>query len=194
MLRWASLLICVAVLPAAFGQSGWGTRADGTPVTRLDSLGSKVVVLFFVASDCPISNRTFPEMQRLREEFASRGVTFWYVYPNQGETAADVAAHQASFDPRGVALLAPGPELVRLTHAVATPEVSLLRLDGKANWIAAYTGKIDNRYVRFGQERTQVTAHYAEDAIQAVLAGRTPATPVGSPVGCAIINPGVSRR
>ena len=42
---------------------------DGRPVTQLAPPGSRAVVLFFAASDCPISNRYVPEMQRLTRQF-----------------------------------------------------------------------------------------------------------------------------
>ncbi len=193
MVTRAALLACLVLAPVALAQLAWGTRPDGTAVTQLGAPGAKAVALFFVASDCPVSNRTFPEMQHLREEFTKAGVTFWYVYPNENEKAGEVMAHQGSFDPSGAPMLSPGPDLVRLTHAVATPEVSILRRD-RDGWVPAYTGRIDNRYVRFGKERTQVTEHYAKRAIEAVLAGKTPAAPVGSPVGCAIMNPGARSR
>ena len=180
-------------LPSALAQRSWGTRADGTAVASLAGPQAKAVVLFFVASDCPISPRMFPDMKRLREELERDGTVFWYVYPNGTETLGGVAAHQASFDAHGSALVSRGPDLVRLAHAVATPEVAVLRADGHGRWTAAYTGRIDNRYISFGRERTEVTEHYAERAIEAVLAGKQPAAPVGRPVGCAIMNPGASR-
>ena len=194
MLEKAILTLCLLCTQVAFAQQSWGTRPNGSQVTSLADPATRVVVLFFVASDCPVSNRTFPEMQRLREKFAFAGASFWYVYPNQGEKAIDVAAHQASFDAHGAAMLSPGPELVRLVHAVATPEVSVLEPNGTGGWHPVYTGRVDNRYVRLGLERTQVTERYAEQAIQAALAGHHPSAPVGGPVGCAILNPGVARR
>ena len=174
---------------AAAGQS-WGVRVGGEVLPELAPAGVKAVVLFFVASDCPVSNREFPEMRRLREEFAGRGVRTWFVYPNTYEKAAEIAAHQRAFDAGGEALQDPAGALVRLTHAVATPEMAVL-VPAENGWRVVYAGKINNRYVRLGLERPAATEFYGEEALTAVVAGKAPKAAVGAPVGCAIVNPGV---
>src|SRR6478672_8191808 len=42
----------------------------------------KPTVFFFVSTDCPISNRYAPEIQRLAGEFSTNGVNSWLVYPD----------------------------------------------------------------------------------------------------------------
>lgn len=185
------LCTILAPLTANAGQH-WGVQLDGTPLSSLGAPETKAVVLFFVATDCPISNRTFPEMQRLREEFAVRGVRIWYVYPNTTEHRDEIVAHQHAFDAPGEPLEDPEGTLVHLSHAVATPEMTVLIPD-RNGWRPVYTGRIDNRFVRIGLERPAITEHFGEEAIEAVLAGRLPRPPSGQAVGCAIINPGVGR-
>lgn len=75
MLRVALSFVLCLIVTAAFGQGA---------LDRVAVPGARAVVLFFVASDCPVSNRTFPEMKRVRESFASQGVVVRYVYPNVG--------------------------------------------------------------------------------------------------------------
>ena len=130
-------------------------------------------------------------MGRLREEFSARGVRTWFVYPNAEERPSDIQAHQNAFDPHGEALLDPAGSLVRLSGARVTPQVVVLIPDPRAGWRPVYAGRIDDRYLRLGVERPFVTQHFGEDAVRAVLAGRSPAAPVGTPTGCAIMNPGV---
>jgi hypothetical protein len=182
MLRRAlfmSLIVAmVLMLPA-------GLPAQSRP---LAAAGTKAVVLFFVATDCPVSNRTFPEMRRLREEFAGQRVRFWFVYPNEGETAAAIAEHQKEFDAGGETWVDAKGELVALTHARVTPEVAVLVPAGAA-WRRVYVGRVDDRYVRLGLQRPQATEHFAEQAIQAVLHGQPVPPATGTPVGCAIMNP-----
>lgn len=165
----------------------WGVLLGRGPLATLTPGGGRVVVLYFVATDCPVSNRMFPEMRRLRQEFQGRGVRFWYVYPNTSENDLDIAQHQQAFDDRGTAVTDPAGSLVRLAGAVATPEMAVLVPEGK-NWRPVYAGRIDDRYVRLGLERPAATEHFGEDAIRAVLAGRAPAPATGHPVGCAIMN------
>src|ERR1700733_7685494 len=54
---------------------------DGRPVTQLAPAGSRAVVLFFAASDCPVSNRYIPEIQRLTRQFEPSGAGFGLFIP-----------------------------------------------------------------------------------------------------------------
>ena len=183
-----SLALSLATLPSwARERPTYGVGTDGRKVNSLAAPGTKAVVLFFVATDCPISNRTFPEMKRLREEFASRGARFWFVYPNKGEQTQQVAHHQAAYDVGGEAVLDVAGTLVEISGARVTPEVSVLVPGGAAGWRPAYTGRIDDRYVRIGEERPQATAHFAEQALNAVLSGGHVETATGVSVGCGIM-------
>jgi hypothetical protein len=126
-------------------------------------------------------------MQRVRQELAAQGVTFWFVYPNAGEKPEVVAEHQSAFG-GGDALLDPAGKLVALTNARVTPEAAVLVASGFA-WKPVYAGRIDDRYARLGTERQQVTEHFAERAIEEVLRSQAVLPATGSPVGCAIVNP-----
>ena len=129
-------------------------------------------------------------MHRLREEFAGKGFRFWFVYPNTTEHADGIAKHQAAYDAGGEPLQDPAGALVRLSHAVATPEMVVLVPHGQS-WRPVYAGRLDDRYVRLGLERPSVSQHFGEEALRAVLAGHLPRPADGAPVGCAILNPGV---
>ncbi len=187
----SALLFAVLGLavPAAESPHVFGMRPDGTPVTQLaaGSPETKVLVLFFVASDCPISNRTFPEMRRLREEYQRRGAAFWYVYPNRGEQQQEVRTHQQAFDAGGEAVLDLSGEMTKLARARVTPEVSVLLPTPAHSWTPVYTGRIDDRYVRLGVERPAATQHFAERAVAQALRGAPVEPATGSPVGCGII-------
>jgi hypothetical protein len=54
-------------------------------------------VLIFVRTDCPITNRYAPELARLAQEFASRGVEFWLIYPDASETESAIAQHKLEY-------------------------------------------------------------------------------------------------
>ena len=193
MPRWVLLLVAMVVLTCwSQERPVYGVRVDGQRVTALGGPGTKTVALFFVASDCPISNRTFPEMKRVREEFAGRGVRFWFVYPNEGEKATEVKAHQDAYDSGGEAVLDVDGALVRLAGAKVTPEVSVLVQEGDG-WKVVYTGRVDDRYVRIGVERPQATEHFAERVLTSVLDGKLVEKASGEPVGCGIVSAGASK-
>ncbi len=187
-LRWGTVALAGFLPIAVFGQ--YGSRPDGERLARLAAPGTKAVALFFVASDCPVSNRTFPEMKRVREEFSARGIAVWFVYPNTVERASDVAEHQRDFDAGGEVILDPAGDLVRLSGARVTPEISILVPQG-SGWKPVYTGRIDDRFVHIGLERPHATRHFAEEALSAVLEGRPVPRATGTPVGCGIASGGV---
>jgi hypothetical protein len=185
-------LLIAATLPSAQYPASYGRTLDGQALTSLALPQTRAVVLFFVASDCPISNRTFPEMKRVREEFSAQGIRIWFVYPNTDETSETVRAHQASFDPGGEVLLDPAGILTRLTGATTTPETAVLVPHG-SSWKPVYVGRIDNRYVRLGLERPQATEHFAERVLREVLEGKPVEHATGSPVGCGIMSAPAAR-
>jgi hypothetical protein len=144
----------------------------GRPITQLAPPGTRALVLFFAASDCPISNRYVPEIQRLTKQFEPLGVRIWFVYPNPSDDAKTVRAHDAEFAIDANTALDP-------EAAVFVPQDGQLR--------EVYRGRIDDRYINLGTERPQATRHDLEEAIRAVLAGKLVPQPGGPPTGCSIV-------
>jgi hypothetical protein len=169
--------------------SAYGYDLHGRPVTRLAVPGTEAIVLFFVASDCPISNRYIPEMQRLENKFVPQHVAFWFVYPNAGETPGAVRQHEAAFGAEDHILLDPHHQLVALTHTKVTPESAVLVSEhaGRETLRTIYHGRIDDRYIQIGEERPKATQHDLERAIVDVLQHRSVQQPDGPAVGCGII-------
>lgn len=171
---------------AVDAQPGMARDLDGRRVRLMPQADGQAVVLVFVASDCPISNRYLPQLVRLRKSLAGQGVAFWFVYPNLTESIAGIRAHQAGYGASGEVLRDDDRALARLTGAKVTPEASVLVRRGEELRVM-YTGRIDDRYLSIGSERPQATRHELEAAIEAVLAGRPVSAPGGPPVGCGIV-------
>jgi len=167
----------------------YGYDLDGKPVAQLADPGTPAIVVFFLATDCPISNRYIPEIQKLEDEFFIKHMTFWLVYPNATETVDGIRHHQAAYGIHGATLLRPSPQLLALVHPTVTPESAILLAPSSGNQpTAVYTGRIDDRYVDIGRERPQATRHDLEQAIDAVLNNQPIPAPAGPPVGCGIVN------
>lgn len=154
-----------------------GRAVDPFQQTR----GAKAVVFLFTSTDCPISNRYAPEIQRLYRAFSGKGVRFFLVYPNPADTADMIRTHERSFGYPAEALRDPRQALVKLAHATITPEAAVF-VDGAL----AYHGRIDDRFVDFGVDRPQPTVRDLSDALDAVLAGRPVPHPETQAVGCYI--------
>jgi alkanesulfonate monooxygenase SsuD/methylene tetrahydromethanopterin reductase-like flavin-dependent oxidoreductase (luciferase family) len=178
----------VGVCGAQGLHSSFGNGLNGQPVRNLASPGTKAIVLFFTATDCPISNRYIPEIQSLENKFAAQHVVFWYVYPNVGETATAVRQHERDFGAEQHVLFDPDHGVVALAHARVTPEAAVLaptETDGTLRVL--YHGRIDNRYIQIGQQRPNATQFDLERAIEDVLQNRPVHPPDGPPVGCGIM-------
>jgi len=62
----------------------------------------------------PYSNRSAPEIRRIRDAFEPKGVRFWLVYPNSAEAPAIIRAHLESVQLPDIALRDVRHELVKL--------------------------------------------------------------------------------
>ena len=163
-----------------------GIDLSGQPVRRLAKQGARAVVLIFAATDCPISNRYIPQIEALQRKLSPHGVAFWWVFPNPGDTLPIVRKHGQDFSIVTPTLIDSRQELVHMAHASVTPEAAVFSVDHGALH-EVYRGRIDDRYMSFGQERPQAMHHELEQAIEAALTGKPAPAPAGSPVGCSII-------
>lgn len=184
------LLACLLVgaghaLPPPAAKYGYDLHDK--PVAQLATSRAQAVVLFFIATDCPISNRYAPEIDRLEKEFAGRPVAFWLVYPNATETPEGVLHHQTAYSLSGATLVRPSQWFVAQTQATITPEAAVLVSSG-TGWRTVYAGRIDDRYVDIGRERPRATRHDLEDAVEAILTHQPVVPPGGPPVGCGIVS------
>ena len=156
----------------------------GAPVDALQApAGTKAIVFLFTSTDCPISNRYAPEVQRVVAEFSSKGVVFRLVYPNPADQAAAIHEHMTAFSYAGAmeALRDPLHALVKFTKATVTPEAAVV-----AGGRVVYRGRIDDRYVELGLERPAPTQHDLANALTAVLAGKRVPQATTQAVGCFI--------
>ena len=168
------LLTALAVLVQAL---------SGAPVDALQApAGTKAVVFLFTSTDCPISNRYAPEVRRIAEAFASKGVVFRIVYPNPSDDAKAIREHMNAYSYAGVAEPVRDPKLalVKFTGVTVTPEAAVV-VGGKV----VYRGRIDDRYVDLGRERPAPTRRDLFDALAAIVAGK-PAPRATQAVGCFI--------
>jgi hypothetical protein len=192
VLLWGSLGLTAAGDPGAprIRDVNGGTLAPFAP----DGTAN---VLFFVQTDCPVSNAYAPEIQRVCREYADRGVGCALLYEDveAGMPAArleDAARrHQREYRYTGI------PAAVDRTRAIAThakatmtPQAVVVDRGGAIR----YSGRIDNLYAALGRPRQRVTEHDLRDALDAVVAGRPVARPRTDAIGCHIVDPAILER
>ena len=177
----AIAVLCLVASPLTSRSQGVATDLEGKPADPFRAAQGKVVVLIFVRTDCPVSNRYAPTIQQLSAQDADKAV-FFLVYPSKRETADSIRKHDLDFGYTLAALRDPQHILVKQSQAQITPEAAVF----DANRRLVYHGRIDNLYEDFGHTRKTATTHELANAISAAVAGRTlngNATPA---VGCYI--------
>jgi len=163
---------------------------DGALRSPLDVAG-QAAVLFFITTDCPISNFYAPEVQGICKDFGTRGVSCSLVYEDVQVDSSAARKHMNDFGYHNVsAFLDLDRKLSTKLNATVTPEAIVLDHAGKVR----YRGRINNFYADLGKPRRQATVHDLRDALDAVLAGKPVAVPETRPVGCYIVSPDVLKH
>ena len=142
---------------------------------------AKIIVLIFIRTDCPISNRYAPEIKRLAEKYQSRNLKFFLVYPGTDQSPELIKKHLVAFAFQVEAVRDPQLQLVKSLSVSVTPEAVVLK-EGQM----IYRGRIDNRFVGFGKMRTAPTLHDLEQVLEAVRQGKTVTKKTTKAIGCFI--------
>lgn len=198
-MRIPVLLLSIALWATALTAASDGLQMRGVNGEAFALFAPKgaASAIFFVATDCPISNWYAPTIQQVCRDYAARGVDCTLVYEDLdlGATPAaldrDVRTHLREYRYGTM------PAAVDRTRAVArraratiTPQVVLVDREGAIR----YRGRIDNAYADLGKPRQHVTSHDLRVSLDAVLAGRPVPTPETEALGCYITDPASIRR
>jgi hypothetical protein len=139
--------------------------------------------VFFIASDCPVSNYYSHEIRRICDEYYSKGLGCALVYVDPTLTDAAAAKHAQEYGHGSYPKLVDRKHLlVAATGATITPEAVVIRSDESI----AYRGRIDNFYAALGRPRRVVTEHDLRDALDAVFSGKPVPKAETQAVGCYI--------
>lgn len=183
MLRTGKIIGAALLLAAAVYAAGPVVHdIDGKAFYPMQPAGA-AEVLFFITSDCPISNFYAPEIQRICRDYSGKSVSCALVYVDPTMAVGSVRQHLHDFGYSGIpAILDNKHIVVQAAGATVTPEAVLVGHDGKKR----YEGRIDNFYAGLGKPRRQATTHDLRTALDEVLAGKAVTTPKTNAVGCYI--------
>ena len=151
--------------------------------TERELASASAVVLFFLAPECPISQGYVPEMNRIAQAYAARGVRVYGVQSDLAASDAEVSRHVTDYKYAFPILIDRQQVLVAHTGATVTPEAVLMTRGGAM----LYRGRIDNRIVTIGIRRPQATRFDLRSAVDATLAGHAPAFTRTTAIGCSIV-------
>jgi thiol-disulfide isomerase/thioredoxin len=203
-MRLPVVVLCAALLTSALTAASDGLQVRGVNGQAFVLFAPKgpASVIFFVATDCPISNWYAPTIQQVCREYSSRGVdcTLMYEDVDLGQTpsaqtpaALDAAVRTHLREYRYEAMTAAVDRtrvVAKRAKATITPQVVLVDRAGAIR----YRGRIDNAYADLGKPRQHVTSHDLRVSLDAVLAGRPVPAPETEALGCYITDPASIRR
>jgi peroxiredoxin len=155
---------------------------DGRDHSLDDYDDARALVLVQSCNHCPYVQAWEGRLIAIQQDYAERDVRIVAISSN------DVSSHpEDSFEQMQVRAQEQGfnfdylydesQEIARALGSERTPEVFVFDSDRKL----AYHGAIDD-----SRDETAVSAHYLRDALDAVLAGATPAVADTPPVGCTV--------
>jgi len=140
-------------------------------------VGKKGAVLIFVATKCPVSNNYNERMEKLAQDYTSKGINVIGINSNVAESASEVKSHAADNKLTFTILKDAGNKIADRLGANRTPEVYVLDSSLKL----VYHGRIDN-----SQRAEGVTSNDLRDALDEMLAGKPITKTGGAAFGCSI--------
>ncbi len=171
---WAAAVTYAATAPTLLS-------LDGARINPAATSNLLATVLLFTRTDCPISNRYAPEVERRYETYRARGVAFWLVYLDASETEDAIRKHTREYGYNFGALLDRKHELARWAQASVTPEAVVIVCGS-----IVYRGLIDDRYARLGKARIEPSRRDLNEVLDALSRGAAVAPRTTRATGCFI--------
>ncbi|MDA1053848.1 MAG: redoxin domain-containing protein [Planctomycetota bacterium] len=142
---------------------------------------SRVLVVAFLGTECPLVKLYSQRLQEMSIESAARGVAFVGINPNQQDSLAELAHFAKSHKITFPLLKDPGNRVADQFGATRTPEVFVFDESRHLR----YHGRIDDQYT-YGIQRPKVEHEYLREAIDALLANEPVAIAATETIGCLI--------
>jgi len=155
--------------------------ARGAVRSLKDYQDSKLLVVAFLGTECPLANVYLPRLTELAVQWQGKGVTFLGINSNQQDSITEVANHAQRMEIGFPVLKDPGNEIADRFGAVRTPEVFVLD-HGR---VIRYWGRIDDQY-GVGFQRKKAGRNDLSQAIEELLAGQSVSVPTTDATGCLI--------
>lgn len=156
---------------------------DGRKHSLADLQRAKAVVVIFTCNHCPVAAGYEERFIRLTKDFEAKGAAVVAINVSR-EPADSLEKMKARARERGFNfpyLQDATQEIGRRYGATRTPQIFVLGAQRKGERQIAYMGAWDD-----DNDATAATKHYVRDALDAVLAGKRPATAETRPRGCEI--------
>lgn len=139
------------------------------------------LVVVFLGTECPLANLYARRVAELQQAYGPRGVAFVGVMSNRQDSIAEIAAFVRRHELQFPVLKDAGNRLADRLGAERTPEAFVLDRDR----MVRYWGRVDDQY-GIGHARDKAQTQDLRNAIDDLLAGRSPKVSMTRSVGCLI--------
>jgi peroxiredoxin len=159
---------------------------DGKMVSLSSYKDGKGAIVIFDCNTCPYSKAYNDRIIALNKKYASQGFPVITINANDpemspGDSFEEMAARAKQKKYDFPYLIDESQSVAKAFGATNTPHVFVLQKEG-IEFKVAYKGTIDNN----SREASAVTKRYVEDAIDALIAGKTINTKTTKAIGCGI--------
>ncbi len=159
---------------------------DGNMISLADYKEAKGFFVIFTCNTCPYAVAYEDRIIALNEKYKSRGFPVIAINPNNPEVKPGDSFEEMKSRAKEKGLTFPyvldeGQKIYPKYGAAKTPHVYLLEKTDKGN-VVRYIGAIDDNY----QDASKVEEKYAENAVDALLAGEEVKVTKTRAIGCSI--------
>jgi peroxiredoxin len=153
----------------------------GTTHSLRDLDDSRLVVIAFLGTECPLVRLYGPRLEQLAGDYQDTDVTFLGINANRQDSVTEIASYVRRHGISFPILKDTANKLADSLEAERTPEVFVLDQQRRVR----YHGRIDDQY-GVGFIREQVTRSDLKVALDELLAGEPVSVPVTIATGCYI--------
>jgi len=140
---------------------------QGKPVSWSKKPDAAATVIVFTAHECPVANRSVPDLNRIVEFADPGGIDFLILHTDPKADVSDIREHTRDYEVAAPVLIDRDHVFVRLLGARMTPEAFLFDSEGRL----VYRGRINDRFTGFGESRPAPTRHELKEVLEKLLDG-----------------------
>jgi peroxiredoxin len=155
---------------------------QGKTVPWKEVAGGKATVVVFLSFDCPMSTSYLKPLSELASSYRDQGLNLIALCACD-DSPAQIAKQAKDFGLSFRVFKDDGYTATQSLGATITPQVFVLDAKGEVR----YSGLIDDGYSKRLVPNRTSSKQYLRDAIDAVLAGKSPPVAKTEPIGCRII-------
>lgn len=141
------------------------------------------VVLYIYGLGCPIVQKGMPALERIKADYAEKGVQVVLLNANAYDTREEVAKDAAEFGITAPILMDTTQQIARSLGVTRTAEAIVV--NPKDDWRIVYRGAVDDR-LDYGAQKAAPTKEWLRAALDSTLAGQPVAEPKVPVKGCIV--------